>query len=73
MKAIEHKVTATDATVYTFPSGITLTAYSRKGGGFITYPKNGDVGTFTFPIRFSGDCFHALRLGLPLPDRCKAW
>jgi hypothetical protein len=56
-----------------FPNGEILRFYSSGGGGMLTHPARGDVGSFSFPLRNAGDAFHALRLGKPLPDHCKGW
>jgi hypothetical protein len=60
-------------TIARFPDGKTLRFHNEGGGGTLTHPRNGDVGPFTFPLRNAGDAFHALFLGLPLPDHCKGW
>jgi hypothetical protein len=60
-------------TIALFPGGKTLRFHATGGGGTLTHPRNGDVGTFLFPIRNARDAFHALLLGKPLPDHCKGW
>jgi len=60
-------------TLFTFENGVTLNAQAKDGTGTVEYPPRGDVGSFGFPIRHSGDCFHALKQGLPIPPQCKAW
>ena len=55
-----------------FPNGETIHFYP-SGGGTLTRPAKGDVGSFSFPLRHAGDAFHAIRLGRPIPDHCKGW
>jgi hypothetical protein len=59
---------------HTFPSGITLTTYpnDRHSTGVVEYPRNGEVGPISIPVRFTGDVFHALRMGLSIPRNCLA-
>ena len=72
MTSIKYK-TDSNGTTYTFPNGVTLTTLPQNGSGRVTYPATDKIGSFGFPVRFSGDCFHALKQGLPIPDKCKAW
>ena len=70
----KHQVNeAKTGTLFTFENGVTLEAMAKDGIGRVTYPPAGEVGSVGFPIRHSGDCFHALKQGLPIPDQCKAW
>lgn len=57
---------------FTFPSGILLT------DSHIVFPAREDIGTFSFPIRFSGDVFHGLlfdriKSASDIPKHCRAW
>ena len=70
----EHRINDTGTgTIFLFENGVTLNAAAADSTGSVTYPAKEDVGSFTFPIRHSGDCFHALKQGLPIPAQCKAW
>ena len=69
-----HQINDTGTgTVFTFENGVTLDTRADDSTGRVTYPPRGDVGSIGFPIRHSGDCFHALKQGLPIPQQCKAW
>lgn len=58
---------------HTFPSGITLTTYpDDHWTGRVDYPGDGEVGPISIPVRFTGDVFHALRMGLSIPRNCLA-
>ena len=61
---------------YTFQTGILLTCYCVGGGGYVEYPAVDDLGSISFPVRHTGEVFHALRNGsnvATLPQHCKAW
>jgi hypothetical protein len=30
-------------------------------------------GGIGYPVKFSGDAYHSLRMGFPLPEICKEW
>ena len=73
MKTESTQAGNSDTTVATFPNGETIRFYSTGGGGVLTQPAKGDIGSFSFPLRNASDAFHALLLGEPLPDHCKGW
>lgn len=72
MKLISHEIKGA-GTLYTYESGLTLQTKADDGTGTLTLPECGDVGSISFPIRHSGDVFHALRMGEPIPEKCKAY
>ena len=72
--SFEHRTNAARKTnIYVFENGVTLETNSLDGGGTVTYPPTSETGPFSFPIRYSGDVFYALRQGLPIPAQCAAW
>jgi len=67
---------ARDCVIYTFATGIVLTSYCVGGAGSVEYPATDTVGSISFPVRHTGEVFHALRNGsnvTTLPQHCKAW
>jgi hypothetical protein len=66
----KHKVISNEG-VFTFENGVELTDHC------VTIPATGEIGGFNFPIRHSGDVFHAFTiLGAAvanIPASCKAW
>jgi hypothetical protein len=67
---------ARDCVIYTFATGIKLTSQCVGGIGSVEYPAVDDLGSISYPVRHTGEVFHALRNGAnvaTLPQRCKAW
>ena len=66
----DHKVVNSKG-VFTFANGVELTDHC------VSIPAIGEIGSFDFPIRHSGDVFHAFTiLGASvanIPASCKAW
>lgn len=61
---------------YTFNSGLILISDPKTSSGTVKIPAKKEVGSFSFPIKYSGDVFHHLKNGgnvLNLPKHCKYW
>lgn len=60
-------------TRYTFGDGTTLETRAADGTGHLTRRGPDGRHPIGFPVRHTGDVFHALRTGQPTPDHCKAY
>lgn len=64
-------------TDFIFENGTVLESHAEDSRGFVTYPSRNGVGEMSFPIRHSGDVFHAFLMGDALasnvPSHCRAW
>lgn len=72
MQLISHKAKGA-GTLYTYETGLTLQTKADDGTGTLTLPAFDGVGSVSFPVRHSGDVLHALRMGEPIPEKCKAY
>jgi hypothetical protein len=60
-----------DKNIYTFENGVILEIGLNTS--HVTYPAEGDAGSFGFPVKHPGDVFCAFLKGESIPDHCKAW
>lgn len=71
-----YKKTA-KGTDFEFENGTILESHAADSRGFVTYPARNGIGEMSFPVRHSGDVFHAFRMGEAsasnVPSHCRAW
>ena len=64
-------------TMFEFENGTRLETDAKSGSGYVVHPARDGVGEFSFPVRHTGDVFHAFRIGEALacnvPASCRAW
>jgi hypothetical protein len=60
-------------TRYNFGDGTTLETNATDGTGRLTRRGPDGQHAIGLPIRNTGDAYHALRTGRPIPDHCKAY
>jgi hypothetical protein len=59
--------------IYTFASGHVLEVDATFPTASIEFPHVEGCGPIRGILRNSGDAFHALKNGQPIPDHCKTW
>jgi hypothetical protein len=62
-----------NGTRYNFGDGTTLETNATDGTGRLTRRGPDGLHPIAFPIRNTGDAYHALRTGRPIPDHCKTY
>lgn len=64
-------------TIFEYENGTILETHAEDSRGFVTYPSRNGIGEMSFPVRHTGDVFHAFRIGEALacnvPASCRAW